>query len=230
MSRYGIPPDCQVVAVTDEQGGDNGKGKVVDGASEDFDVIGRGTGGANAGHTICVNGRRFVLHLLPSAILRDTEGKTNIIGRGVAFNPRLAVGEITALRAAGVPCANLKISYRAKLVLPQHLLLDWVREKLAGAAKIDTTMQGIGPCYVDHYARVGLTVSDLLNPNVLMYKLQRNLAEKLLLLKSFDPAEVEAVMRREPLARRVASTAPTTSLTSMPSQRRTWRTAGTSSR
>ena len=160
------------LAILCTQWGDTGKGKFVDAFADWADLVARGTGGANAGHTICADGRKFVFHLLPSGLLH---GKLNVIGSGVAFDPRVALEEIAELRAAGYDPANLRIALNARLVLPQHLVMDRVREDALGKSKIGTTGRGMGPVYVDHYARVGLTVNDLLNPQIFREKLEQNL-------------------------------------------------------
>ncbi|MFO0702941.1 MAG: adenylosuccinate synthetase [Candidatus Andersenbacteria bacterium] len=192
--------DVSTVAVVCLQFGDTGKGKIVDWLAEWAEVVVRGTGGANAGHTVCHDGKRYVLHLVPSGILRDGEGVENVIGSGTAVDPGALTAEIAALRAGGIRCANLRLSHQAHLVLPQHLVLDRVRESCAEAGKIGTTGRGMGPVYTDHYARLGLRVNDLLNPDEFVCKLRRNLVEKVRLLRTFDPGVVRAVMQHEHLA------------------------------
>jgi adenylosuccinate synthase len=186
----------KVAAVVCGQWGDTGKGKIVDRlVTEWADVIIRGTGGANAGHTVRVGDLQFILHLIPSGILHDGNGKINIIGNGVAFEPRQACEELDELHEHGVEANNLAIAHNAKLILPQHILMDMIRESGQGSGKIGTTGRGIGPCYTDHYARIGLTVNDTLNPDVLVKKLERNLRDKLVILNRFDPEEVKRAMQ-----------------------------------
>jgi len=178
MSIKTILPEKGVVAIVGLQWGDEGKGKIVDLFAQWADVVARGTGGANAGHTIVVNGVSHVFHLVPSAILRDTEGVINVIGQGVAFDPAIMLDELAELDRLGVPYENLRISRNAHLVLPQHIVLDRIRESKSGDAKIGTTGKGIGPTYCDHVGRLGLRVVDLLNPDEFRRKLGRNLESK----------------------------------------------------
>ncbi len=137
------------MAVVCTQWGDTGKGKFVDVFGEWADIIVRGTGGANAGHTIQVGDKELIVHLLPSGMMHDGNGKTNIIGSGVVLDPRTVCEEIAMLEAAGVSYNNLRISLNAKLVLPQHLVMDRVKESSAGKDKIGTTGRGIGQAYTD---------------------------------------------------------------------------------
>jgi len=185
----------RTVAVPCGQFGDSGKGKVVDLLGDWADITARGAGGDNAGHTMVAKGLKIISHLVPCGILRDAEGKVNVIGSGVVFNPRVALEELNLLTAAGITHNNLKISLFAKLTLPQHILLDRVKESDAGKGKIGTTGRGIGPVYTDHYARVGLIVNDLLNRDIFVEKLRRNLKEKIKLLRLYDPKLVMQVMQ-----------------------------------
>jgi len=168
-------PYVKTLAIVDGQWGDTGKGKFVDFFSEWADVIIRGTGGANAGHTIQFDGKTHVFHLIPSGILYDCEGKVNIIGRGVAVDPRVLIEEIKLLESHKMSHRHLKVSHQAHLVLPQHLVIDKAREKARGSNKIGTTGRGIGPVYADYVARVGLTMNDLLNFDEFVRKLRVNL-------------------------------------------------------
>ena len=175
----------RVAAVVCNQWGDSGKGKLVDWlASEWADVVVRGTGGGNAGHTIKVGDLVHIAHTVPCGILNPAV--MNIIGNGVAFDPRGVCEELEELRAKGIKYSgNLLISHNAKLILPQHLVMDRIREAAAsGGEKIGTTGRGIGPAYTDHYARVGLTVNDMQNKDVFARKLRRNLKDKLVLLEN----------------------------------------------
>ena len=169
-------PTKGVIAVVGTQWGDEGKGKIVDLFAEWADVVARGTGGANAGHTIVVNGQSHIFHLVPSAILRDGQGVTNVIGRGVAFDPKIMLEELRHLDSLGVTYQRMRISREARIVLPQHIARDRLREAAAGQGKLGTTGRGIGPTYSDHVARCGLRVVDLLNPVSFQTKLKRNLA------------------------------------------------------
>lgn len=187
------------IAITDFQWGDGGKGKFVDLFADWADIIARGTGGANAGHTICFNGQTIILNLIPSGILRDSDGKLNIIGNGVAVDPRIVCSELASLRAKGLSYNHLLIAQNAKLVLPQHLVMDRVRETIAGKRKIGTTGRGIGPVYMDHVARTGLILNDILNPDSFVHKLRKNLEEKVLLLRTVDPEVIKKIMQHEHL-------------------------------
>ncbi|OGY89423.1 MAG: hypothetical protein A2677_00905 [Candidatus Komeilibacteria bacterium RIFCSPHIGHO2_01_FULL_52_14] len=186
----------KTVAVIGGQFGDEGKGKIVDLLMAywgDIDV--RGTGGANAGHTACVDGTSYAFRLLPSGILHDRDGKINIIGPGVAFNPKVACKELDTLHTAGFSTHNLQISHRAHLVLPHHLLLDQVRELKRGSERIGTTLNGIGPTYECHFSRTGMTVNDLQNgKSFFRNKLERNLREMRDLFAQIDPAYLKKVL------------------------------------
>lgn len=191
---FDILNDKQVVAIVGNQFGDEGKGKFVDIFAEWANVIVRGTGGANAGHTIRLPDRRYALHLIPSGILYDGVGRINVIGSGVAFDPVVARRELQELAAAGISTSKLRIAYNAKLVLPQHLVMDRVGDGLGAAKRIGTTGRGIGPTYCDHYDRVGLITNDLLNPTLFRRKLEKNLEKKVALLRQFERDDVEKVM------------------------------------
>ncbi len=147
--------------ITGLQWGDEGKGKIVDYLTETADVVVRGQGGNNAGHTVIANGAKYILHLLPSGILWDR--KINIIGNGVVVDPIGLVQEITRLEGQGVTITpeKLLISDRAHVVLPFHKELDAAREVSLGDQKIGTTKRGIGPAYADKINRCGLRMADL---------------------------------------------------------------------
>lgn len=182
--------DKKVVAVTCNQWGDTGKGKFVDLIAEKANTIIRGTGGDNAGHTICwrdtYGEQELVTHILPSGILYDSSGKTNIIGSGTVLYPKTLILELRALVAKGLTFNNLLVALNAKLILPQHILLDRLRESQAGIGKIGTTGKGIGPAYVDHYSRNGLVVNDLLNKDIFVKKLRKNISDKLQIFNTTD--------------------------------------------
>ena len=192
--------NVSTLAIVCTQWGDTGKGKFVDYfAAEWADIIARGTGGANAGHTIMFDGKTHVFHLVPSGILHDSAGKMNLIGSGVAFDPRIFCGELAILKQEGLSYNNLFVALNAKLVLPQHLLLDRLRESRGGEGTIGTTGRGIGPVYIDHVARRGLVVNDLLNTDVLYRKLKSNLEEHLPLLQAADPEVLRKILHHEHL-------------------------------
>ncbi len=142
------------------QWGDEGKGKLVDFITPKYDIISRFQGGANAGHTLIFDGKKYVLHLIPSGIFRDN--CINIIGAGVVIDPIALVEEIKTLEEIGVDVrSKLKISKRAHLILPTHRLLDKASELAKGDAKIGSTLKGIGPTYMDKTGRNGLRIGDL---------------------------------------------------------------------
>src|SRR6266581_4432494 len=158
------------------QWGDEGKGKIIDVLTNKADVIVRSQGGNNAGHTIVHSGATYILHLIPSGILR--RGKVCVIGNGVVVDPIALVTEIEHLRELGVKIGkNLLVSNCAHLVLPYHRLLDEQRELRKGLARIGTTKRGIGPAYGDKAARTGLRMSDLMQPIVFSKKLQAKVLE-----------------------------------------------------
>ena len=143
------------------QWGDEGKGKIVDVLTPQYDVIARFQGGPNAGHTLEFNGIKHVLHIIPSGIFH--KDKLNVIGNGVLIEPAIFADEVQALREKGVePTDNLYISKRAHLILPSHRLLDAANEQAKGNAKIGSTLKGIGPAYTDKIARTGIRVGDTL--------------------------------------------------------------------
>ena len=190
MNGFGFTGERKIIAVLGGQWGDEGKGKIVDLLAEQADIIVRGTGGANAGHTIVHNSETFVFHLLPSGILYDGDGKLNIIGSGVAVDPRALAEEIAALEASGGTRNGLRISHRAHLVTPFDIVLDRLKEA-SSTGKIGTTGRGIGPTYESHLGRIGLTVNDLLNKDVLVAKLRRNLETRMPLFRAFHPLNVD---------------------------------------
>jgi adenylosuccinate synthase len=165
------------------QWGDEGKGKIIDFLTEKADIVVRSQGGNNAGHTVITGGKKYVLHLIPSGILRP--GKTCVIGNGVVLDPVSLVGEIEGLLAAKVKVGkNLIISDCAHLVLPYHRMLDEARELAKGKNKIGTTKRGIGPTYADKAFRVGLRLGDLMQPELFSEKLAARIKENNALLKS----------------------------------------------
>jgi len=156
------------------QWGDEGKGKIIDVLTARADIVVRSQGGNNAGHTVIHRGVKYILHLIPSGILR--RGKICVIGNGVVIDPVTLVAEIDRLRELGITIErNLLISDCAHLVLPYHRLLDEQRELRRG--KIGTTKRGIGPAYADKAARTGLRMSDLMQPMVFSKKLQAKVLE-----------------------------------------------------
>jgi len=176
------------------QWGDEGKGKIIDVLTEGADVVVRTQGGNNAGHTVNLKGKKYVLHLVPSGILR--RGKKCVIGNGVVVDPVGLVEEIEGLRQMGIRCqGSLFLSETAHLVLPYHRELDAHRETSKGKDKIGTTKRGIGPAYGDKAARTGLRVLDLINPERFEKQLQAKLRENNEILKAFGakPLSFKAV-------------------------------------
>jgi adenylosuccinate synthase len=182
------------------QWGDEGKGKIIDVLTEQADIVVRTQGGNNAGHTVFLGDKKYVLHLIPSGILRKK--KICVIGNGVVVDPISLVEEIDGLRKLGVSVdENLFISEAAHLVFPYHRELDAQREILKGKNKIGTTKRGIGPAYGDKAARTGLRIIDLVNPSRFEEKLRFKIKENNEILKAFGArplsfAKVHADYRR----------------------------------
>ena len=166
------------------QWGDEGKGKIIDVLTERADVVVRTQGGNNAGHTVYISGKKYVLHLVPSGILRKK--KICVIGNGVVVDPVSLKGEIEGLRKLGIKVnGNLYLSETAHVVFPYHRELDAQREILKGKNKIGTTKRGIGPAYGDKAARTGLRVIDLINPERFRKQLESKIKENNEILKAF---------------------------------------------
>lgn len=164
-----------VQIIVGAQWGDEGKGKIVDMLAGDADIVARYQGGANAGHTVCIGDRQFVLHLLPSGIFHPHI--RCVIGNGVVIDPSALLGEIAQLQSAGFNVGGrLFISHNAHLIMPYHKLLDVIREQTTN--KIGTTGRGIGPAYIDKATRNGIRIVDLLDRDVLARKITANLEEK----------------------------------------------------
>ncbi len=176
------------IVIVGAQWGDEGKGKVVDLLAERADAVVRFQGGNNAGHTIIRDGETFKFHLIPSGILYP--GKKCVIGNGVVIDPKVLTDEIDGLRARGIDTGGLRISANAHLIMPYHLLLDHAGEARLGKLQIGTTRRGIGPCYADKAARLGIRVQDLLDEKILKKKITAALDPKRLSLRPFqkDPS------------------------------------------
>ena len=167
-------PNNVVVGV---QWGDEGKGKVVDVLAEHFDIVARYQGGANAGHTVKVNGSKYVLQLLPTGIIRSD--KTAVIGNGLVIDPESLLREIGKLEAAGISIGGrLLVSDRAHLILPYHRAHEVAAEEARGIGKIGTTAKGIGPTYEDKAGRRGLRTCDLRDPAMFRKKCTEVVNEK----------------------------------------------------
>lgn len=177
-----------VTVVIGSQWGDEGKGKIVDLLSHDIDIVARYQGGANAGHTICWGDEEFVLHLVPSGIFHDSV--TCIIGNGVVIDPVAMMEEINMIKDLGYQVeGRLLVSHNAHLIMPYHKRIEEARERALDAGAIGTTGRGIGPAYVDKFARTGIRVVDLLDRDVLKRKLTISIEEKNAILKSVYGAE-----------------------------------------
>ena len=172
------------VAIIGAQWGDEGKGKIVDLFTHDADIVVRFQGGNNAGHTLVVDGKKTVLHLIPSGALHAD--KLCVIGNGVVVDPEILLEEIAALKAQGhlADDSSLRISDEAHLIMPYHKAIDLARERLRGKGKIGTTGRGIGPAYEDKVARVGIRLIDLLEEETFQAKLRHNIEEKNIYLKA----------------------------------------------
>jgi adenylosuccinate synthase len=170
------------IVVVGTQWGDEGKGKIIDLLAEDADVIARYQGGNNAGHTVMIGDEEFILHLIPSGILR--QGKECVIGNGVVIDPKALLGEVQMLKEKGVDVnpKNLHISKSANVIMPYHKLTERLKEEET-IGRIGTTRRGIGPAYLDKAGRVGVRMVDLLSENQLAWKLKRHLKEINLILQ-----------------------------------------------
>ena len=187
-----------VSVVIGTQWGDEGKGKIVDLLSEESDIVARYQGGANAGHTICWEDKKMVLHLIPSGIFR--KDVTCVIGNGVVIDPVAIMKEIRAIGEMGYDIeGRLLISQNAHLIMPYHKKVEEAREKHRKGKAIGTTGRGIGPAYVDKFNRTGIRVIDLLDRDVLSRKLKRALEEKNAILRGVYGApelDVQAIIEK----------------------------------
>lgn len=184
------------VVVLGAQWGDEGKGKIVDYLAQKADAVVRYSGGSNAGHTVVVNDISYKLRLLPSGVL--FKDKTNVLGNGVVINPGVVLAEIAGMKEKGIDCSNLVISDRAHVVLPYHQRLDELQEEALGSHKIGTTKGGIGPCYMDKVARIGIRICDLMEPETFADKLKVNLeAKNAIITKIYggEPFDYDTVLK-----------------------------------
>lgn len=164
------------VVIVGSQWGDEGKGKMTDYLSQEADVVVRSQGGNNAGHSIVFEGKKFALRLVPSGIFGAK--KLSVIGNGVVVNPKALLEEIHYLEDNGVDVSGLRISNRAHVTMPYHILLDKCEEQAKGDQKVGTTQKGIGPTYMDKVARIGIRMCDLLEKDTFEKKLRENLKIK----------------------------------------------------
>jgi len=187
----------KAAVIVGAQWGDEGKGKIVDVLSEGFPVVARYAGGHNAGHTVIINGKRFVLQLVPCGVLRS--GCCSVIGNGVVLDPIAFLKEVGTLREAGVQVdGNLFVSNRAHVILPYHRMIELAAENAPGRVKIGTTSRGIGPAYEDKMGRRGLRVADLLDSQLLKTHIENAVREKNMIahaLFNSDPLDADKMYK-----------------------------------
>lgn len=182
------------IALVGAQWGDEGKGKTIDILAAEADMVVRGQGGSNAGHTVVVGDVTYKLHLIPSGILYPAT--VNVIGNGTVVSPKVLLREIDELSARGVTFDNLRIDARAHVIMPYHITLDELSEKARGKADIGTTKNGIGPCYMDKAERSGIRMRDLIDPAIFREKLAFNIEQKNRIIERVyggKPLDFEAV-------------------------------------
>ncbi|WP_250674697.1 adenylosuccinate synthase [Paraclostridium ghonii] len=177
----------KTVAIVGSQWGDEGKGKVIDYLATQADVVVRGQGGNNAGHTLVVDGKKYALHLIPSGVLNPET--INVIGNGIVFDPKGFLEELAKLNADNIDTKNIKISDRAHVIFPYHKELDALAEEARGDNKIGTTKKGIGPCYMDKTERSGLRICDLMDKEIFAKKLKSQIEAKNKIAKNIYGAE-----------------------------------------
>src|SRR5918994_1125493 len=174
--RIGQPPSVPATVIVGAQWGDEGKGKIVDLLAQHADLVCRYQGGPNAGHTIIVGGETFKFRHMPSGILA---GRECVIGAGCVVDPEVLLQELDELDSRGVATEGLvRVSGNAHLIMPWHVAIDQASERRLGKLKIGTTRRGIGPCYADKAARLGIRLQDLFDPKILRQKIAVALAEK----------------------------------------------------
>lgn len=177
-----------VQVVVGSQWGDEGKGKIIDVLSENMDLVIRFQGGANAGHTVYVGDQKFVLHLIPSGILRPEV--ICIIGTGVVLDPEAFISELNYLESAGINYEDrIFISPRTHIIFPYHKRLDQLSEKVKGDKQIGTTGRGIGPAYSDKYNRIGIRAIELINEKLRRQKISENVKQKNFLIEHYYDSE-----------------------------------------
>ena len=181
-----------VIAVIGAQWGDEGKGKIVDLLAERFDIVVRYQGGHNAGHSVQIGDRSFVLHLLPSGVVH--QGKTCVLGNGMVIDPKAFFEEADRLMSQGIAITpeRVKVSSRAHLILPYHRALDHTSEERLGNEKVGTTLRGIGPAYEDKAGRRGIRFADALVPEVLQSRIERNLEDANRIIEAYGGQPLEA--------------------------------------
>jgi len=181
---------AKTIVVIGAQWGDEGKGKIVDLLAERFDIVARYQGGHNAGHSVQVGDRSFVLHLLPSGIVHA--GKICVLGNGMVIDPKAFFQEAERLMDQGIEVSpsRVKISSRAHLILPYHRALDHTSEERLGNEKVGTTLRGIGPAYEDKAGRRGIRTADALVPEVLRSRIERNLEDANRIIMAYGGKEL----------------------------------------
>lgn len=183
------------VVVVGTQWGDEGKGKITDYLADGADVVARYQGGNNAGHTILIDNKKYKLTMIPSGIFN--QNKTCVIGNGMVINPQALIDEINYIHDNGFSSENLKISDRAHVIMPYHLVLDGLEEDRKGDNKIGTTRKGIGPCYMDKAARNGIRIADLLDAEEFTEKTRRLVVEKNQVIQQVyggEPLDAESII------------------------------------
>jgi adenylosuccinate synthase len=195
-----------IIVIIGAQWGDEGKGKVVDLLADRFDIVARYQGGHNAGHSVYVGEKAFVLRLLPSGIIH--EDKTCVLGNGMVIDPKAFFEELDQMEGQGISVTpeRLKVSSRAHLIMPYHRALDHTSEERLGNEKIGTTLRGIGPAYEDKAGRRGIRVSDALVPDLLKLRIERNLEEanRIIVLYGREPLRADEILAEiEPLVERL---------------------------
>jgi adenylosuccinate synthase len=184
-----------IIVIIGAQWGDEGKGKVVDLLADRFDIVARYQGGHNAGHSVYVGDKAFVLRLLPSGIIH--EDSTCVLGNGMVIDPKAFFEEVDQMTAQGISVTpeRLKVSSRAHLIMPYHRALDHTSEERLGNEKIGTTLRGIGPAYEDKAGRRGIRVSDALVPELLKLRIERNLEEanRIIVLYGREPLRSDEI-------------------------------------
>ncbi|MEP6848580.1 MAG: adenylosuccinate synthase [Acidobacteriota bacterium] len=195
-----------IIVIIGAQWGDEGKGKVVDLLADRFDIVARYQGGHNAGHSVYVGDKAFVLRLLPSGIIH--EDKICVLGNGMVIDPKAFFEEIDQMQSQGISVSpeRLKVSSRAHLIMPYHRALDHTSEERLGNEKIGTTLRGIGPAYEDKAGRRGIRVADALSPDLLKLRIDRNLEEanRIIVLFGNQPLRADEILEEiEPLVERL---------------------------
>ena len=187
--------EIMIIVIIGAQWGEEGKGKVVDLLADRFDIVARYQGGHNAGHSVYVGDKAFVLRLLPSGIIH--EDTTCVLGNGMVIDPKAFFEEVDQMQSQGISITpeRLKVSSRAHLIMPYHRALDHTSEERLGNEKIGTTLRGIGPAYEDKAGRRGIRVSDALVPDLLKLRIERNLEEanRIIVLYGREPLRSDEI-------------------------------------